>query len=299
MGRLTGYSLVSFRIGRVKLHRKEGKRTLTLEQIPGTLGQCVMLPEERDAPENVPQVLYHFGGGLFNLLTALISVPFFFLSAQRYVKVLFLMLGVLSLALALLNLTPVKITVPNDGYNIRLVLTSPDDRRAMYHILQIMGHPEQSAGEMPENYIEYNEQGEYAATMKYLCGLRHLDRLELQKAEKRFKEAVETSPAGMAYYRLEAKKELLFCLLVQGAGSEEISDIYDDELKHYIDQNKKSTVRCLRVSCACGYCIRHDQKTADEEYLKAMNSLGRLSEGDAKMERRLLNLLKETYGLSS
>ena len=169
----------------------------------------------------------------------------------------------------------------------------------MYHILQITGHMEQSAGEMPENCFEYSEQGEYAAAMKYLCGLRHLDRLELEEAERLFRESVAKSPAGRTYYRLEAKKELLFCMLVKGASDEEVNELYDDELKHNIDQNKKSTVSCPRVSCACSYCIRHDQKTADEEYLKAMNSLDRLSEGDAKMEWKLLNLLKETYGLSS
>ena len=51
MGKVTGYSMVSFRVGALKLYKKSGRWALSFEKIPGTLGQCVMLPPETDEPE--------------------------------------------------------------------------------------------------------------------------------------------------------------------------------------------------------------------------------------------------------
>ena len=66
-GRLCGYTLTSFRIGKWMLVRREGRWTISRFHIPGTGGQCLMCPPEGD---DSPIVLYNLGGGLLNLVTA-------------------------------------------------------------------------------------------------------------------------------------------------------------------------------------------------------------------------------------
>ena len=288
MGKLTGYSMVSFRVGSFKLYKKNGKFALSHESIPGTLGQCIMLPPETDEPEKLSSVPYHLGGGLFNLLTAAFAVPFCFLIENKYGMLFFLILFMISLYFALLNLFPTKIITPNDGYNIKLALKNPADRRAMYHMLQISGSVDLSPGEMPESYFEISEDGEYSGTMKLMRAYRHLDSGEWEKAEDLFREVTSDTEKTAKYYRLEARKELLFCMLLREAPADDIQAIFDDELKKYLNDRNNQSAGNLRVLCAYDHIVAKDEEKAKAEYDKATRLLKHATPGDSKMENKLL-----------
>ena len=80
MGALCGYSFVSFRIGPIEIVNENGHVKVSFKRIPGVLGQCIMMPPDSKEPEKVPAVLYHLGGGLFNLITASTALLIFFVS---------------------------------------------------------------------------------------------------------------------------------------------------------------------------------------------------------------------------
>ena len=289
MGKLSGYTMVSFRIGSVKLYKKHGKWALTREKIPGTLGQCIMMPPISDEPEKSPMLLYHFGGGFFNVLTAVMALPFCVWSTNVYVREIFILLFVISLGMALINLVPAKIITPNDGYNMKLAMKKPSDRKAMYQILQITGNHEQSLGEMPASFFEYDEESEYGATMKMLQGYRHLDKDELKEAEHLFRQAAVNDEKSMKYYRLEASKELLFCMLLRKAPKEEVDEVFNNELQEYLKKSSAYSSSSLRVLYAYDKLMAEDGRKADEEYGSLLKLLSRLSPGDAKMEKKLLS----------
>ena len=293
MGKLTGYTMVSFRIGSVKLYKKHGKWVLAREKIPGTLGQCIMLPPISDEPEKTPMLPYHLGGGFFNVLTAVVALPFCIWSTNIYVREIFILLFAISLGMALINLVPAKIITPNDGYNMKLALKNPADRKAMYQILQITGNPEQSLGEMPDSFFEYDEESEYAATMKMLKGYRHLDKGELEEAELLFRQAAVNDKKSMKYYRLEASKELLFCMILRKAPREEADEVFNDELQEYLKKSSAYSSSSLRVLYAYDKLMTGDVRKADEEYGSLLKLLSRLSPGDAKMEKKLLNNMEK------
>lgn len=289
MGKVAGYELISFRIGHIKILRKNGKWALAREHVPGTLGQCVMLPPETNEPEKMTAIPYHLGGGLFNLLTAAGAVPFYCLAGGKFGKSFFLILAVLSAAFALINLYPAKIITPNDGYNIKLALKNPDDRKAMYHMLQILGCTEMSLGEMPESFFELCENGEYSGTMKLMNAIRFLDLGDLEKAEELFREVYSDTQKTSPYYRMEAKKEMLFCMLLKKAPADAVAEVYDDELKKYLNDKRNRSAGNLRVLCAYDHLISMNEEEAKAEYREAMELLKNASARDAKMERRLIN----------
>lgn len=71
-GLLSGYRFVSFRIFNWTLIRQEGKFRLKRFGIAGTGGQCLMLPPDKPL-EEIPVVLYHWGGVIVNMSVALLA----------------------------------------------------------------------------------------------------------------------------------------------------------------------------------------------------------------------------------
>ena len=116
-GLLTGYRLLSFRIGHVTLARRDGRWRLCAYHIPGTGGQCLMEPPAR---ENPPYRLYHLGGGLANLLAALAALPALVLDAPPLLRFFSGAMAAFGIGMAAVNLIPMKAGgVANDGYNAR------------------------------------------------------------------------------------------------------------------------------------------------------------------------------------
>ena len=287
MGKTIGYSLVYYRVGPFKILRENGKWRLTRETIPGTLGQCLMMPPKTDSPEKLPAVPYHLGGGLFNLITAAISIPLWLFLPAFYGKVYFLMLLMLSLYFGILNLYPTKVSIPNDGYNIRLMRKNLSDRKAIYHVLQITGSVDLTLGEMPEDFFSYDEDGEYQGTMRMLNASRNLDLGNWELAESGFREVFEDKKNTAEYYRKEAKKEYLFCLILRGGSSEELTALYS-ELENELNGKNRSNV-ALRVLYAYDLLVKKDEKKAQEDYREYQKNLQHLAPGDKKMEMKLIS----------
>ncbi|MBR6477951.1 MAG: hypothetical protein IKS85_05825 [Lachnospiraceae bacterium] len=295
MGKLIGYEFVSFRIGPLAIMRKNGKLRFTIQNsIVGTGGQCIMLPPESKEPEKVPAVPYHLGGGLFNLLTVLLALPPAILATNKFVRVFFILLAAFSAGLALINLIPLKFTVPNDGYNVKLILTSKADRIAIYKLLRMDGLRDRSPAEfLTALFDPREEEGEYGRVMKLFRGSFLQDVGDFEKAEQIFAECSSKELNDIPYYRLEASCERLFCMILRGAAREEIDQVYDEELKKYFEKTKKGSVGKRRILYALYKCVLRDEAAARQELAEAERLLRKCSSrGEAKMEAKLLERVK-------
>ena len=69
----SGWEFLSFRIFKFTISRKDGKFHFSVFHIPGTAGQCLMMPPER--PLSPSQLsFYNMGGVLLNLGTAVLAL---------------------------------------------------------------------------------------------------------------------------------------------------------------------------------------------------------------------------------
>ncbi|MBR2811671.1 MAG: hypothetical protein IKD69_09855 [Solobacterium sp.] len=292
-GLLCGYSFHSFRIGSLQLSRIDGRWHFSRVKVEGTSGQCVMVPPASDHPEDVPCLLYHAGGGLANVVTALFSLIGLLVSGNLYVRAFLFLTGSISTAQALLNLVPSMIQLPNDGYNMRCCKESREDRIAMYSILRRQAYPDRTPSEMPASLFSYSEEGKYSRVSKLLHGSFLLDQLRFREAEAFFADCARDDEAAFPYYRLEGACEQLFCLLVLGE-KEKITDVYDDALQDYLEKTKKTDAAKRRVLYAFNLLYRHDEKAAEEEYAAAKRLIARMdSQGEARMEEKLLAIVKD------
>ncbi|MGX8680825.1 MAG: site-2 protease family protein, partial [bacterium] len=75
-GLLTHYRFSSFRIGSWMLQKNASGFHLKRFSIPGTAGQCLMVPPQDQ--KNFPYVLSNLGGGLANLIVSGLSLVAYF-----------------------------------------------------------------------------------------------------------------------------------------------------------------------------------------------------------------------------
>lgn len=135
-GRLTGYTLVSFRIGSRTWIRKDGVTEVKRFSMAGTGGQCLMDPP--DNWETMPVKLYNLGGAIFNFASALLFYGLSTLFRTWIVKTLFMSLCLMGVIYGLVNGIPLSTNlINNDGMNLLEVLKSRDARRAFWCQLRI------------------------------------------------------------------------------------------------------------------------------------------------------------------
>lgn len=156
-GTLTGYHLVSFRIGKFMWLRQDGKMYLKNFSLAGTIGQCLMEPPEF-IDNKIPFVLYNAGGFIVNLISVpiLISASVLLFGAHPMLATIFLGLGFMGFILALQNGIPHKTElITNDGYNIYLLKNNPNALRAFWIQLKAnaMLARERGYSDMPEEWF--------------------------------------------------------------------------------------------------------------------------------------------------
>lgn len=141
-GLLTGYTFVSFRIGSFLLKRdkEKGKIIINKFKVPGTAGQCLMLPPNLTNKKK-PYVLYNMGGAFMNFTSAMLGILVAILlinhnapNSLLFSLTLFIFVGVF---IGLTNAIPLKIGVPNDGYNVWSISRDKDALKSLYYQLVI------------------------------------------------------------------------------------------------------------------------------------------------------------------
>lgn len=133
-GFITGYRFLFFRIGSTTLVRTDNGFKIRKLTIPGTGGQCIMVPPEMKDGD-YPVVIYNLGGGLLNLIVSLISIIIFkTCNLNPAITGLLEIFAIVGIYLGILNLVPLKI-INNDGANIFYLKNDLEERIALHKIL--------------------------------------------------------------------------------------------------------------------------------------------------------------------
>ncbi len=258
MGLATGYRFLSFRIGSFMWIKRNGKIRFGRFSLPGTGGQCLLLPPAPKEDGSYPIALYNWGGVLLNLITIPLCVVLaILLRSNPYLSFFFVILALIGLYFAILNGIPFKhALIPNDAANAKLIGQSPSSYRAMritHQVLQEIADG-QSICDLPEEWFVMPSveemQNSFTTTLAVLSSDRLIYQHDFDAANKQI-DYLLTSPIALnSYHRNYLKMHQILCLLMIDDTPDAITSIYTKEIKQFI-QMLGSTIEGL----ICQYAL--------------------------------------------
>lgn len=269
-GLLTGYRFVSFRIFSLTLLRRDGRYIVRRFNIPGTGGQCIMLPPEGDAAK-VPFVIYNAAGVAANILLTAAAVPYFFIHSAdsgMFAFLLALFIVIAGLWTAIINGIPMKINgMYNDAGNIRLMLR---DMQVRHHfVLQLRAHALCQNGmrpkDFPQEWFNIPDSGEGYGLINVVTDMfavaREIDRADYSRAHTMLTAIRDRCTTLPDMYEKEIDCELAFTSLMLGY-EDEARALLTPDLTAYIRRTASFSSSKPRLLCAIALHLEHDSQKA-------------------------------------
>lgn len=300
-GLMTGYSFVSFRIGSFTMIKESGKIKFKRFNIPGTAGQCLMMPPNfREG--KYPFVIYNYGGVIMNLVVSALEILLVVLldNIAFPLNAILVLTAAGGLFAALTNGIPMKVGgVPNDAYNIFSMLRDEQAKRGFYVQLKVNGV--MSLGtrikEMPIEMFKLKENSDLSNPMNTSLKLMeyswHLDNMDFDSA----KECIDTLIPYIydlpLLFKNETDCERIFIELVTNCNKAAIDDLYSKNLKKYI-KAAKFMIGKRRLLMAYEAFYNEDKNKAFKHYEAAKKLIEKYPvKGEADMELMLMEWIKE------
>lgn len=269
-GLLTGYRFVSFRIFSLTLLRRDGRYIMRRFNIPGTGGQCIMLPPEGDAAK-VPFVIYNAAGVAANILLTAAAVPYFFIHSAdsgMFAFLLALFIVIAGLWTAIINGIPMKINgMYNDAGNIRLMLRDMQVRR--HFVLQLRAHALCQNGmrpkDFPQEWFNIPDSGEGYGLINAVTDMfavaREIDRADYSRAHTMLTAIRDRCTTLPDMYEKEIDCDLAFTSLMLGY-EDEARTLLTPDLTAYIRRTASYSSSKPRLLCAIALHLEHDSQKA-------------------------------------
>lgn len=299
----TGYQFVSFRVGNLTLIKRSGKYMLKRYYVPGTGGQCFMMPPE-SSDNNLPYKLYNLGGVIFNFISSIIAILLVLLfDLPVFLNVFFLSFAIFGLIFGILNGIPMKISgIANDGYNIRLLNNDKISRKAFHLQLKVNGL--QSEGirikDMPENWFELpddaNMNNNLNLSIKILKSSWYMDQLRFDEARQCLESIEPYKNNLIGLYQKERDCELLFLEIIGNCRPDIIASLYTDEIKKYIEQYSKYMFSKKRILYTYTIAVENDKQRADKIFNEAIKMQDKYPLlGEAESELEIMEYVRKRY----
>lgn len=264
MGLLTGYKFISFRVGKRMILKQDEHLVFKKYDIAGTGGQCILEPPEYN--DYFPYFWYNFGGGLFNLLFAalcLIIVTF----TNNTLIILGAIIGLgINMLLALTNLVPLQLGVPNDGYNIYYLYKEPHCRFGLY--------AQMKSYSLLAKKIKFEDMDpalfkipDHANLDNHLLQSIFFNQLNLLHEQHRFDQALELLEKVnhdcnlIQIYQNELDCEYLFYLIYQNPSDPTIKERYD-KITKYLKTTAPTAIERQRLLYAYELLVNRDSASA-------------------------------------
>lgn len=302
-GLATGYSFVSFRIGWLTLVREDGKFSLKKYNIPGTGGQCLMMPPKMKNGD-YPFVIFNMGGVLFNLIFSIGALLLILLINDLNVipyaiLIHFILAGVFA---SITNGIPMKIAgIANDAHNVRSILNDDEAKRGFYLQLRVNGL--QSKGmrirEIDLDMLKLKEGSDISSPLNTGIKLMehnwYMDNMDFENARICLESLVPHFNKLIPLYVNEINCERIFLELIGDCNKDFIDRLYNKGLEKYIKESK-FMLNKTRLLMAYEAIYNEDKKKALEHY----NDLKRLYEsypnkGEADMEIMLADWVNVNF----
>lgn len=297
-GLMTGYSFVSFRIGSLTIIKEDGKLKFKKFNIPGTAGQCLMMPPDLKNGK-YPFVIYNFGGVIVNLIVSIIGI-LVGLKATSPLNAILLLSGLGGIFAALTNGIPMKIGgIANDAYNVLSIFRDDEARRGFY--LQLKIHGLQSQGirikDMPLESFKLKEDSDLSNPLNTAIRLMeynwYLDNMDLEGAKKSIDSLMPYFNKIIPLFRNEINCERIFLELVGDCNKDFIDTLYDKDLKKYI-KIAKFMIGKKRILMAYEAFYNEDKDKA-LKYYEELKELAKKYpiKGEADMELMISDWIRE------
>ena len=148
--------------------------------IAGTGGQCLMLPPDKPL-EEIPVVLYHWGGVIVNMSVALLAFVVWYVveDPSPLLAQFLVMMCFAGVSLGLLNGIPFKRGITNDAANVRLMRKYPKSKKAMIVQLRVNACIQEGIRikDMPEEWFAWVDDIDYGEPMQLNIRLLQVGRL--------------------------------------------------------------------------------------------------------------------------
>jgi hypothetical protein len=274
-GLLTGLRFQAFRLLSFVWVKENGKLTRKKSKLGiVVVGQCLMAPPEKE--EDFKFVLYNLGGGLLNLICCLVAIiPLVFVRGFGTAEYILAGFSAAQLTMALVNLIPINLVSPNDGYNVMVASRSPDAKHGMYVMLRV--NDELANG---KRYREYDESAFLLSNSADLSNFftAYVPMCEAARLYDmgRYEESLailQMIPLYLLprYYRNSVFIEYLYDAMIRHPDFEKAKELY--EKKGMKAMLRMQIPMMFRVQCAYAYFIKRDDTEAKEYLAKAKASL--------------------------
>lgn len=297
-GLLTGYKFVSFRIGKIMLIRKAEGFSIKRYYLPGTGGQCLLSPPKRNSDETYPYKLYHLGGVILNLITAIIFIIIYFTVPKNYFTFFLLLTANIGILFAYTNGLPMSSIVANDAQNLKNISKDKDALDAMWKQLKINTLLTYNVGieEMPDNLFNTKENSDkhnvIISTIDIFKSSKLLIQFKFSKAYDLINEILSNKYTILPIHKFLLQIDKLTIELMKYKENTDISITEDKEFKAY-----KRAMRKHPAIIRFDYAIHQLKYSEDsfEEYKAKMLKIGKnFPYGkDVEGEMKLIEKIRE------
>lgn len=273
LGLLSGYKFMSFRVGSIMLTRGDnGKLKWCCFSVMGTAGQCLLEPPTDDIEDasKISYKWYGMGGVIANVLTAMVAIALaIVLEMGVFPLFSLIMLGALGFIMALINGIPLKMSVPNDGYDVFVLGDDKEFLRLLWVQLKINAQHSRGVklAYMPEEWFALSDDADlsnpmYAAVAGFRAS-RFEEKLDFENEWKELKRMYDMGDRLISLYRMEAACDMLVAAVALRLGREQIMSFMTEEVVQYAKLYANNMVS-RAVTC---YVWQRfvEQKPADKE----------------------------------
>lgn len=301
-GLLSRYEFISFRVASITIIKESGKFKIRKFKVPGTGGQCLMMPKS-DNYENCPYLLYNLGGVLINALLSIVAfIIYNFFNTNIYINMVLVSIIFSGIIVVITNGIPMKISgIANDGYNIFSIMTNKFNKYCFYTQLRVNGFMSKGRRikDMPLEWFIADGNADFSnplvSSLKCLEANYYSDNLEFDKARECYEFLLNYTPKICKLHENEAKCEVLFCEIVGKTNEEKIKSLYTKVLKSYIKSTNYYVSR-RRLMYAYTLIIDKDLEKA-KSILNKIEKMKKTyySKSDMESELEIINFVKDNF----
>lgn len=302
-GLLCGYKFSSYRFLGLIIYKKDGKLHHGTLSVPGTAGQCLMIPPEMKDGK-LPVFLYNMGGVALNFILSILT--FLLMLVFKDTPMLcgiMLFATLIGIAMVLLNGIPIKTElIANDGYNALSLSKDPAALKAFY--VQMNMNAAMTGGtrlrDMPSEWFYVPSTSEMdnvlVASMATIMHSRLMDEHKFHEARELALLLLEGNINLPGIHRSILVMELMFLDLLLGYDTEIIDEkLADPEMQNAMKIMARSP-SAKRLNYTIALLHDKDESKANEafaEFEKLSKAYPYKQEIDGEIE--LIEEVKQKY----
>ena len=302
-GLASGYRFLYFQVFGFAIVNEDHKIRIKKYTLPGAMGQCIMLPPDKNENE-IHVIAYNAGGVIFNVLLTLICTLFLFLNhPSPLVSVFLSMTAFAGLYMIIMNGMPMCINgLPNDGHNILRLRKNLKSKKAMIVTLRLSALAKK--GTRPRDFpdacfteykeIDFKEPLQVNVYSAYAAHL--LDKGDYRKCESIYREIIEKEKR-VEIFIIDAKCELA-CLLLKEGRIEEARQLIDEKGLKIVKALSKSMSSKQRFFFFMSLYGDGDKITAERIYQEVLANIDNyIIKGETLMDLDMMKSALESQNL--